>query len=302
VRPTYLAGYDGHDPGRAAVRFARRLGEALDSRVVAVHVYEHVPFIPAKGASEGARRELEEDAREAAERLLAELDEPGVETLAVHAESVAQGLQEVAEHERASLLAVGLKERGALARLVMGRVAERLLHGAPCPVAAVPVAVPDALTTIAVAYDGRREARAALEAVVPTAVRLKAKLLLLGAIEPDTVPAIALIGAVTDLDERLREEMQARLDEGAALLPANVEVETQVVPGVGGPAIVVACRQHGADLLVSGSRGYGPVRSVMLGSMSRYLVDHAPCPVVVMARGAAVRLDRAPAEPAVAGV
>jgi nucleotide-binding universal stress UspA family protein len=85
VRPTYLAGYDGHDAGRAAVRFARRLGEPLEARVVAVHVYESVPFIPAKGASEGARRELEEDARAHAERLLADLGERGVETLAVPA-------------------------------------------------------------------------------------------------------------------------------------------------------------------------------------------------------------------------
>jgi nucleotide-binding universal stress UspA family protein len=302
VRPTYLAGYDGHDAGRAAVRFARRLGEPLEARVVAVHVYESVPFIPAKGASEGARRELEEDARAHAERLLADLGERGVETLAVAASSVARGLQELAQEQRASLLAVGSKERGALGRVVAGRVADRLLNGAPCPVAAVPAAVPERLARIAVAYDGRRESRAALEAIVPTAVRLGARLLLLGAIEPEEVPSTALLEGVTDLDERLREHMQARLDDAAALLPDNLRVETRVVPGVGGPAIVVACRQHGVDLLVSGSRGYGPLRSVLLGSVSRYLVDHAPCPVVVMARGAAVRLDRAPAEAAAAGV
>ncbi len=39
-----------------------------------------------------------------------------------------------------------------------------------------------------------------------------------------------------------------------------------------------------ADLLVCGSRGYGPLRSVLLGDVSRHLVEHARCPVLVVRR------------------
>ncbi len=38
--------------------------------------------------------------------------------------------------------------------------------------------------------------------------------------------------------------------------------------------------------MVCGSRGYGPVRAVVLGGVSRALVDGAPCPVLVLPRAA----------------
>ena len=43
--------------------------------------------------------------------------------------------------------------------------------------------------------------------------------------------------------------------------------------------------QH-VDLLVIGSRGYGPVRRVLLGSVSAYLAKHSSCPIVVTPRPA----------------
>jgi nucleotide-binding universal stress UspA family protein len=41
--------------------------------------------------------------------------------------------------------------------------------------------------------------------------------------------------------------------------------------------------------MVIGSRGFGPVRTVIMGSVSRHVIDHAPCPVIVVPRG-----DRSP--------
>ncbi|HSS43092.1 MAG TPA: universal stress protein [Solirubrobacterales bacterium] len=49
-------------------------------------------------------------------------------------------------------------------------------------------------------------------------------------------------------------------------------------------AIVEACEEAGADLLVAGSRNYGPVRRVLLGSVSTQLMHRAPCPVLVVPR------------------
>ena len=46
------------------------------------------------------------------------------------------------------------------------------------------------------------------------------------------------------------------------------------------------------DLLVCGSRGYGPVRRVLLGSVSRRLSHEARCPLIVLPRGVPVAFDR----------
>jgi nucleotide-binding universal stress UspA family protein len=43
--------------------------------------------------------------------------------------------------------------------------------------------------------------------------------------------------------------------------------------------------ERGVDLLVCGSRGYGPVRRVLLGTVSAALVRQASLPVLVVPRG-----------------
>jgi nucleotide-binding universal stress UspA family protein len=55
----------------------------------------------------------------------------------------------------------------------------------------------------------------------------------------------------------------------------------------GDPARELAFEGNHLDLLVTGSRGYGPVRRLMLGSTSAKLVHEAPCPVLVLTRSAA---------------
>jgi nucleotide-binding universal stress UspA family protein len=46
------------------------------------------------------------------------------------------------------------------------------------------------------------------------------------------------------------------------------------------------------DLLVVGSRGYGPLRRLMLGSTSEHLAGHARCPLLVLPRTASRDRDR----------
>ncbi|MBI5311445.1 MAG: universal stress protein, partial [Actinobacteria bacterium] len=54
----------------------------------------------------------------------------------------------------------------------------------------------------------------------------------------------------------------------------------------GSPAEVLAgAGADGVDMIVAGSRGYGPVKVVLLGSVSAKLVRSARCPVMVVPRG-----------------
>ena len=57
------------------------------------------------------------------------------------------------------------------------------------------------------------------------------------------------------------------------------------------PADVLIERSHEVDLLVIGSRGYGPLRSVLLGGVSGRVIRDAACPVIVVPRGAEVPLE-----------
>ncbi len=84
-------------------------------------------------------------------------------------------------------------------------------------------------------------------------------------------------------------DVNARRQTAAELLGATVEavagsvadrVERVVVESPAGPAIID--NAHDAELVVVGRRGLGTVRSLVLGSVSGYVVQHANCPVLVV--------------------
>jgi nucleotide-binding universal stress UspA family protein len=89
-----------------------------------------------------------------------------------------------------------------------------------------------------------------------------------------------------DLD-RARQEIKDRSGElvervCARLRERGLSAEGAVRDGEPGPAIVAEAEEWGAGLVVVGSRGHTGLRRALEGSVSRYVVDHAPCPVEVV--------------------
>ena len=87
--------------------------------------------------------------------------------------------------------------------------------------------------------------------------------------------------------ERARREIKDRsleLAERAAgwLCGQGLDAEAAVRDGEPGRAVVEEAKEWGADLVVVGSRGHTGLRRLLEGSVSRYVVDHAPCPVEVV--------------------
>ena len=98
----------------------------------------------------------------------------------------------------------------------------------------------------------------------------------------DLVPAGGGMPWVGDAEDAMRDELTAELDRLAApLRRERIEVEHAVVRGRPATAIVEEARGLGADLIVVGSRGRGPLAAMLLGSVSAEVADRAPCPVLV---------------------
>ena len=219
--------------------------------------------------------------------------------------SAARALHEAAEREAAGLLVVGSPRRASVGRLLLGSTAERLLHGAPCPVAVVPRVAgdPPPPNTVGVAWVDTQEGADALRGAHVLAQRFGATLRAIAVLkerasyglETETMVAGQLGKDLEDVEGEHLAELRDRLQQAiAALEPGDVPIEIDVA--VGDPAEIIVDISRHLDLLVCGSRGYGPLRAVLLGSVSRRVVSEAHCPVIVLPRGVKASLEELMAE------
>jgi nucleotide-binding universal stress UspA family protein len=295
-----IVGYDTTSSDHASVSFGAAAARCLDAPVIIVCVYAAAAGRDRLGAGL-TDEELLADASEALDELKRELQADGIEMeyRALDAANAARSLHETANVQRAGLLVVGSTRRRGVGRVLPGSLAERLMHGAPCPIAVVPSGwEPSArLDTIGVAYVDSKEGRAALHGAHALARRAGATLRVLTAVRASFAvygETEALIGVQPGTDfNALEGELRVRTegDQRTAVetLGADVAVETDAF--VGDPATVLVRVSENLDLLVCGSRGYGPLRAVLLGGVSRRLATEAYCPVIVLPRGAESSLE-----------
>jgi nucleotide-binding universal stress UspA family protein len=248
--------------------------------------------MPTRAANKTYRDVLEREAAVTARRmggLLADVAPERVRTAAVAFPSAAHALHTVAEGEHASLVVVGSTHVGTIGRVLPGATGERLLHGAPCAVAIVPEGYrrTDApIRTIGVAFDESDEAGAALGGAAVMARALDARLEIIGVLPPDPAyGAGELMGGSADpaFREVLRDALYRALDAALATVPEGVDAKRVLLEG--DPAERLIAATDGLDVLVMGSRGYGPLRAVIVGAVSWRVAREAHCPVVVTPRG-----------------
>ena len=269
-----LVGVDGRQGGRDAIALARQLA-APEATFTLAHVYE---VFPGKGATLAIPFQRSE-----AQQLL----ERERQLASVHAELAIRGevpvgraLHELAEDRRADLLVVGSTRHALIGRVLIGDDCRGALHGAPCALAVATrgyVEVAHDLHRIGVGYDSSPESEAALRVARELAaarggvIRALQVFSLHDVREERPIPA-DWPDAIDELVER----------EGERL--AEIEGVQSVVT-YGGPREELAQFGKDLDLLIVGSRSYGPVGRIFHGSVSRYLVGHATCPLLVLPRG-----------------
>lgn len=141
------------------------------------------------------------------------------------------------------------------------------------------------MNTIVVGVDGSNCAREALKLAAHEAAFRKARLRVVCAWE--IPPAIYGGGFAPVLDQATLDGFRVGADgvveealaQAKELEPA-VECQSRVAQGQ--PADVLLHEANDADLIVVGNRGHGGFASLMLGSVSHQVVQHAPCPVTVV--------------------
>ena len=280
-----LVGVDGRPGGRDAIALACRLLEPGGELTLAhIHGSELMPS-PSFGAEQ----------RERSQQLLEEersLSGCSARLESRSASSVGRGLHTLVEELGAELLIVGSCSRGLAGRVLVGNAARASLVGAPCAVASAPRGYaehPSEIVAVGVGYDGSRESEAALAAGRALAAAHGAKL---RALEVVSIPAFVYPGYVPP---EIGESIDVMLREAGDRLDALDGVDGRAVYGLAGEELAAFGKE--VDLLVVGSRGYGPVSRLILGSTSEHLQRNAPCPLLVLPRSAAER-DQAP-QPAI---
>jgi nucleotide-binding universal stress UspA family protein len=207
---------------------------------------------------------------------------------AIASRSPADGLTRLAEETDASLIVVGSSHRGPLGRVVFGSTAEQLMRRAAAPVAVAPRDFSRRanrhLSHIAVAFDGSMESTRALEAAIALAKSTHGSLSVLHAVEPLPL-GYGSIAALLAAEDPFGEPPGIKiLEEAVSRVQARLPVETRLLDG--DPAREIAEAAHDDDLLVLGSRGHGPLLRIALGSVSGVIARQAPCPIMVLPRGA----------------
>lgn len=266
------------------MRLGRVMAEALGASAI-VAIVAQVP----RGAMEGEELDSSLDKfskplfTTARERLA---DVEVMERTVVDT-SPARALQELAEELRPEVIVIGSAHHGPGERILLGSVGQAMLSGGPCAIAVAPLGYRErehGLRRIGLAVDGSAQSLRALASGVALAERRSIPVRVLTVNEPHHY---AVGGALSPLspeeysDYKLKEAEEV-LDASLREIPAGVSAERELLEGHAAEALAKAAED--LDLLVLGSRGYGPVKGTLLGSVSTRLINSAPCPVLVLPR------------------
>jgi nucleotide-binding universal stress UspA family protein len=275
-----LIGYDGGQGAKDAVELCRAIA-AEDAYVAVVNVLPY-PGAPSETIHlmTSAEFPLPEDFFAPVTSRL-----PGreIKTFTYLGDSPARVFERHVLAEDLDLIVVGSPHLGTLGRILIGSVGEALLHGAPVPVATAPqgyaARTHAGIGKVAVAYDGSEESQAALAHAGAIARTHHAGLEVL-TVERPTDPVRGAIAYSMSLPEDIDDIQRQARDE----VDPGVDLHLRTLGGETADALAGACAD--VDLLIVGSRGYGTIERVLLGSTSRALIHRASCPVMVVPRPA----------------
>jgi nucleotide-binding universal stress UspA family protein len=229
---------------------------------------------PQRTASDDYSRILRDEVREALERSVGDPDRaPGEVRIHVGFAPAKYALHETASRVGAGLIVVASTHRGAVGRIALGSTPDRVLAGAPCPVAVSPRGFRDELLMperVGVAFEDTPGGWAALRAGAAIARHTGAGLIAYTVIESHT-------------HDKARDRAEVAVERAIAKHGFDIRSEARVLTDGGVDALVG--ESHGLDFLVRGSRSHGPVRRPLAIGRPGKLARKVACPLVVVPPG-----------------
>jgi nucleotide-binding universal stress UspA family protein len=226
-----------------------------------------------------------EDARVLAERVVSR-DGGELKVVNVEKGSPPDALQALAERGEADLIVLGSTHHAHVGSVAPGSIAEHLLHGARCRLIIAPKGYghkdhsQDRLRVVAVGYDGMAESQAALDEAATLAGKFGGSMKVIGVATP--MPPMAA-AAAAQAGPEAGPDFQTRVYDAVAELPSKLRALPVIDRGDPVQKLLEEA-EVGVDLLVLGSRGFGPVMRLLVGSVSSRVIRAAPCPVLVVPR------------------
>ena len=284
---------------------ARTLVRSLElpagSHVRVVHAIEPVTtvamFAPAAIAT--LTEAAEAEAKSEVAKVAKELDRPGITSDAVVGFGrAADVVIDEAGSFKPDLIVIGSRGRGGIATGVLGSVSAEVVDRAPCPVL---VARRETLAKVVLAEDGSAFAAAGARALADLPVFKHAEVRIVSVVDVPfpvvfadptaTSTAVEAFRAYEQAMPKLRELHAGYARERAKTLDAHgISVTSEQREGDAASEIIAAAREQNADCVVIGSRGQTGLRRLMLGSVARSVLFHAPCSVLVVHERAAEKV------------
>jgi nucleotide-binding universal stress UspA family protein len=275
---------DGSEHARAAIELLGELPLPDQSRVTALRIFTPIQssYVAMMEAGlEKTKSLLEEKGFETEAELL--LGYPGEKII------------EYASTNRPDLIVVGAKGLRATLGILLGGVAQQVIEYACCPV--LVVRAPNRpLRQILCVTDGSEHSQITLEYLsnFPLPVHATIKVLhVLPPLPPTMLIEPYMLGTEyiypVRSPEEEEKELKAQEREGKALLEHDLKILSKqgieatgvLKQGDAATEIIEYARTNGTDLIVAGSRGLNPIKSWLVGSVSRKLVHYSSCSVLI---------------------
>lgn len=290
---TLIAGFSASGHGPAPLHLAAQIARASGERIVAAAIVESPSPRKPEMFEVDYLNHLVEHAQQSlaamADQLPGDLD---VQQVVHQASSVPAGLVELTTEVGADTVVVGSSSSGALGRIALGSVTDRLVHTAAVPVAIAPRGYPaqdGAIRRLTVAYGGRADQVGLVAASSELAERWSARLRIASfTVRPVTMFSGAIETAAEDLVVKqwarsTQQGITAQLETVRSGLGSR-EVDVVIGAGATWRDAVEAIEWGAGDILVLGSGAAGPVAQVFLGSAAAKILRHAPVPTLIMPR------------------